>query len=164
VRAEPRFTRDVDVVVAVGSEAEELVRGLLDTGWRLLLQVEQGGTGRLATVRLAPPAAAVPEGIVVDLLFASSGVEPELVAAAEPVTVFEGTAFPVATSPYLLALKVLAQDERRPQDRADAAALLSDLGSSGLQQARTILRSIEERGYHRGKDLLAELDELLRRA
>jgi hypothetical protein len=42
-RCEPRFTRDVDLAVAVSSdpEAEALVRGLMDAGYRVLAQVEQ---------------------------------------------------------------------------------------------------------------------------
>jgi hypothetical protein len=30
-----------------------------------------------------------------------------------------------------------------------------------LEEARSALRLIEERGYHRGKQLLAELDQLI---
>lgn len=87
VRAEPRFTRDVDLVVAVSTdrEAEAIVRALLGRGYRVLAQVEQEAVRRLATVRLQPPG---PDriGLVVDLLFASSGIEIEIVARAEEMT------------------------------------------------------------------------------
>lgn len=88
-RAEPRFTRDVDVAVAVEDDqaAEELVRSLLADGYRVLASVEQDATARLATVRLAPPGSA-DEIVVVDVLFASSGIEPELVQASENVEIF----------------------------------------------------------------------------
>jgi len=163
-RTEPRFTRDIDVAVAVASdhEAESLVRALLGRGWRLLAQVEQEGTGRLATVRLTPPLEGSAEGVVVDLLFASSGIEAELVAAAEPLEIFADVRAPVATRAYLLALKVLAQDDRsRPQDRIDARALLAAALPAELDQARAALDRIRARGFHRGKDLLGELDELI---
>src|SRR5690349_5866572 len=54
-RAEPRLTRDVDLAVAVDDDAaaESLVRELVARGYGVLATVEQTGTGRLATVRLA---------------------------------------------------------------------------------------------------------------
>ena len=46
-RAEPRFTRDVDLAVAVVSddEAERLVSRLVTRGYRISAQVEQDATG-----------------------------------------------------------------------------------------------------------------------
>lgn len=164
VRTEPRFTRDVDVAVSVPSdrEAEGLVHSLLTRGWRVLAQVEQEERQRLATARLTPGGHTAP-GIVVDLLFASSGIEPEIAEAAERLQALEGLVVPVATVGHLLALKVLAQDERtRPQDRVDARALISVARPADLEQARAGLRLIRERGFHRSKDLLEELDDLLR--
>ena len=75
-RSEPRFTRDVDVAVAVPGDpaAEQLVRSLVKAGFSVLAVVEQEATGRMATVRLLPPGE-TEEGVVVELLFASSGVE-----------------------------------------------------------------------------------------
>lgn len=50
---EPRFTRDVDLAVAVSSDAqaEGLIHQLQQRGFRLTALVEQVGTGRLATAR-----------------------------------------------------------------------------------------------------------------
>lgn len=72
-RAEPRFTRDVDLAVAVGGDAETeaLVRELRNRGYEPLEIVEQEATGRLATVRFQPPGGEE-HGVVLDLLFASS--------------------------------------------------------------------------------------------
>lgn len=164
-RAEPRFTRDVDLAVAVDSdaEAEGLVRSLLARGYRVLAQVEHDDAGLLATVRLAVPSGGEPEGVVVDLLFASSGIEEALVATAEPLEVFAGLTVPVASVPALLALKILASDARRPQDLVDARALLDHAGPDQVQQARELLRQVQERGFGRGKRLVAELDALLDR-
>jgi hypothetical protein len=97
-RAEPRFTRDIDVAVLVRDDAdsEYLVRSLLAQRYRLLASVEQQQTGRLATVRLACP---VGDGdVVVDLLFASSGIEPEIIQAADNTEVVPGLDLPIATT------------------------------------------------------------------
>jgi hypothetical protein len=163
-RTEPRFTRDVDLAVRVDtdSDAEALIRALLTRGWTVLSQIEQEATGRLATVRLAPPAGGPASGIVVDLLFASSGVEPEVISAAEPLEVLEGVLVPVATTPHLLALKVLSNDPaRRPQDLIDAIGLLASASAADLAEVRRLLLRIEDRGFHRGKALIREFEALL---
>lgn len=158
VRAEPRFTRDVDFAVAVSddADAEGVVAELLGRGYRLLFTVEQDAVGRLATVRLALPGSDA-GGVVLDLLFASSGVEPELVAAAERLEVLPGLSVPVPRTGHLLALKVLARDDvTRPQDVADIRALLAVADDAERARAREALALITARGYHRQKDLLAE--------
>lgn len=94
VRTEPRLTRDADLAVPVNDahEAEALVRALQGRGWQVVAAVEQEAVRRLATVRLAA-AGEDARGAVVDLLFASSGIEPEIVAAAEAVDVVPGLRF-----------------------------------------------------------------------
>src|SRR5436190_444868 len=71
-RTEPRFTRDVDLVVAVSDDrdAEALVAFLKARDYRIASLVEQEEVHRLASVRLMPPGDPT---LVVDLLFASSG-------------------------------------------------------------------------------------------
>lgn len=161
-RTEPRFTCDADLCVAVRDdrEAEALVHDLRGRGYEVLALVEQEAVGRLATARLADTRSA--EGqTVVDLLFASSGVEREIVQHAETLQVFEGLEVPVATVSALLALKVLARDDRtRPQDRADALALLGASTPEDLERTRALLRTIQRRGFARERDLLAALDAL----
>ena len=52
-----------------------------------------------------------------------------------------------------------ARDDRlRPQDRVDLAALLSRADGAALAEARAALALIGDRGFHRGRDLLAALD------
>lgn len=162
-RAEPRFTRDVDVAVAVEGDpaAEDLVRALLADGYRVLASVEQDATARLATVRLAPPLSA-DEVVVVDVLFASSGIEPELVRDAETVEILPGLAVPVARTGHLIAVKLLARDDdRRPQDLMDLRSLLGVATEEDLAVTRQAVRQITERGFDRGRDLEAALVELL---
>jgi hypothetical protein len=163
-RVEPRFTRDADVVVAVTDDrdAETLVRELQGAGYRALAVVEQEATARLATIRLAPPGER-DTGAVVDLLFASSGIEHEVVAGAEPLDVMPGLTVPVASSGHLIALKVLSRDDRsRPLDRADLAGLLRVADDGAVDTARRALALIAARGYHRGRDLEMELDRVMR--
>lgn len=54
VRTEPRFTRDVDLVVAVPDDerAEEVVRRFVADGHSLLASIEHEGADRLATARV----------------------------------------------------------------------------------------------------------------
>jgi hypothetical protein len=162
-RAAPRFTRDVDVAVAVPDDptAEKLIRLLVTRGYRFVATVEQDDTGRLATARLASSAS--DRGVLVDLLFATSGIEPEIVAAAEPLDVLPGLTIPVAQVGHLIALKLLARDDQtRPQDLADLRALLGVATSDDLALAGTAIKLITERGFHRDRDLAAGLAELLR--
>ena len=160
VRTEPRLTRDADLAVLVADDrdAEALVRHLQGDGWRVVTAIEQQAAGRLATVRLALAGEDV-AGAVVDLLFASSGIEPEIVAAADTIDAVPGFSVPVARLGHLIALKVLARDDRtRPHDRVDLAALLRRADSPALDEAREALTLVMRRGYHRGRDLLAALD------
>jgi hypothetical protein len=163
VRAEPRFTRDADVVVAVAGdpEAERLVADLVGRGYRVLAAVEQEATRRLATVRLSPPGE--PEqGVVVDLLFATAGIEAEIAAAAEVIQAMPALRVPVATTGHLIALKVLSRDDRlRPFDRADLNALLAAADAAALASARAALQLILDRGFHRGRPLMEDFETLL---
>ena len=159
-QSEPRFTRDVDLAVAVADdhEAEALVRELQQTGYRVLMVLEQETNGRLATIRFQPPGGDQ-HGVILDLLFASSGIEPEIVRSASLIEVFPEIELPVAGVGELLALKVLARDdERRPQDIIDIRALLRSATQEDLAVTRRSLELIMERGYHRNRDLLAEFE------
>jgi hypothetical protein len=163
-RSEPRFTRDADLAVAVRDdrEAELLVRWLLGCGYQTFATVEQEAAGRLATVRLIPPGEKA-EGLVVDLLFASSGIEPEIVASAEPLEILPKLTVPVARTGHLIALKVLSRnDEQRPTDLADLRALLGRADHGEIETAEEALEQIAARGFHRGRDLAGLFKDLQR--
>jgi hypothetical protein len=160
-RTEPRFTRDADLAVAVASDAEakSLSRALHAEHYRVEAVVEQDAVGRLATVRLTPSTEAEPP--VIDLLFASSGIESEIVAEAEPIELLPDLTLNVARTPHLIAMKVLSRDDiERPQDLVDLRALLRVVSSDELTRTRELLALIASRGYHRGRDLAAELERL----
>ena len=162
VRTEPRFTRDADFAVAVAGdlEAEALIRSLRTHGYDVQALVEQDAVGRLATVRLAVAGEA--DGPVLDLLFASSGIEREVVSAAEPLELLPGLTVKVARVGHLVALKILSRDDvRRPQDIADLRALLRVATAADIESAREALGLIARRGYHRQRDLVPQFEALL---
>lgn len=160
-RAEPRLTRDADLAVAVRDDrdAEALVLDLRSVGYEVAASVEQETTGRLATVRLVPHDH--DDRLVTDLLFASSGVEEEIVAAAEDIEVVAGVSVPVATIGHLIAMKLLARDDRRrPADADDLGALATVAQDDDWVEAATAVRLIVERGFARDRDLVMALDRL----
>ena len=103
VRTEPRFTRDVDVAIAVADDRSA-------------------------------------ERLLGDLLFASSGVEVELVTGAEPREIFQGLVVPVASVGLLIAPKLLSESDAGPQDRQDLSALMAQATRKDLDQARAAAR------------------------
>src|SRR5262245_62675928 len=92
-RAEPRLTRDVDVAIAAANDedAEQIVFELQRRGYTVAAALEHTRAGRLATVRLEAPAVG-PRVVLVDLLFASCGIEPEIVAASSRLRIQIGRA------------------------------------------------------------------------
>ena len=158
VRAEPRFTRDVDFAVAVADdrEAEALVYELRNHGYAVAASVEHDTRHRLATVRLLGP-----ERVKVDLLFASSGIEHEAVERATLVAMPGVVELLVVQTEELMAMKVLSMTEARLQDRLDAKNLLLFNADMDLGRVRELLGLITARGFHREQDLEAKLEGLL---
>lgn len=156
-RGEVRFTRDIDVAVAVedDAQAEQLIYQLTQQGYGVVATVEQDRTARLATARLRSAG-----GVICDLIFATSGIESEIVARAEPMELFPNTNVRTATAEELLATKVLAAAPARPQDLADIQAIVK--ANDGLDEAAIVelLLLIEVRGYSRGQNLLEKWEHL----
>jgi hypothetical protein len=146
----------VDLAVAVvdDADAEQLILLLRNRSYQVRATVEQDAVGRLSTVRLLSP-----DGVKVDLLFASSGIEPEIVARAEWIEQGPGR-LPVARAEELVATKVLSADERRLQDHLDFRSLLS-VASVDLGIVRANLQLIEQRGFARQQDLIAKFQSML---
>lgn len=162
VRTEPRFTRDADLAVALAddAEAEALVNRLQSRGYRVATVLEQAAVGRLSTVRLQRSTDA--QAPVVDLLFASSGIEPEIVAHADQIEILPSLRIGVARTGHLIALKLLSRDDvDRPQDLVDLRALLRSASPAEMDRARESIALIAERGYDRGRDLAEDLAGLL---
>ncbi|HEX2688641.1 MAG TPA: nucleotidyl transferase AbiEii/AbiGii toxin family protein [Kofleriaceae bacterium] len=157
-RTEPRFTRDLDFAIAVenDAEAESIVFGLQGRGFTVVATIEHATMHRLATVRLRQHARAP----FVDLLFASCGIEPEIVGAASPLEILGATAA-VATVGHLIAMKLVSRDpKRRPRDQQDLVELARAAGALEWKRAEASIELIEQRGFSRGRDLAAGLAEI----
>lgn len=155
-RSIPRFTKDVDFVVAVADDAaaESVIHHLGARGYTPQGIVEHEYLERLSTVRLI----ADPLNVAVDLLFASSGIEAEIVAAATSIEILPDLQVPVASTGHLIALKVLA---RRGQDLTDLDALLAAAGETDIAQAREAVALIVARGFHRSQDVVGDLEQVI---
>lgn len=162
-RTEPRFTRDIDLVIAVPGDpdAEKAVHALRQRGYRVLALAELEMTDWLATARLMPPGEDQ-AGIVLDILFASSGIEAEIAEMADTLEILRGLRVPVASVGHLLALKLLSRDNRtRPQDQVDLVELLRVAGPDDLEGARRAVSLIHARGFQRDRDLSRDLERLV---
>jgi hypothetical protein len=160
---EPRFTRDIDLAVTVPNDvaAEDLVLRMQSRGYGVAMVLEQSAASRLATVRLVPPGE-TEQGVVIDVMFASSGIEEEICAEALELEVFAGLHVPVCRPGHLVALKVLARDDvHRPQDVQDIRSLIAALDDQERAAARTAVELITKRGFHRGRDIASDLDVFL---
>ncbi|MEQ1872623.1 MAG: nucleotidyl transferase AbiEii/AbiGii toxin family protein [Ilumatobacteraceae bacterium] len=160
VRSEPRMTRDADFAVAVSddADAERLISALRVAGFVASTLVEQVATDRLATVRLEH---ASNPGLFTDLLFSSSGIEREIVASAEQIDVMNGVVLPVASVGHLIAMKLLARDDRRRPNDADDLRALAQVATEGdWSAAAEAVALIETRGFNRERDLKSALSAL----
>lgn len=166
VRTKPRMTKDVDFSVAVAddSEAEVLIRSFVKSGYRIGSILEHEITGRLATARLYLPEpefeSTEPD---IDLLFASCGIESEIVASATAVKLPSIGPLPTARIGHLISMKVLAESDRRAKDREDLNSLIAIASKRELELARKGCQLIEERGFARGKNLIKVLDGFVKR-
>jgi hypothetical protein len=157
-RTEPRFTRDLDFVVAItsDSQAEHYIFRLRQLGYEIDIALEQTKQQRLSVIRLRHRG----RGPLVDLLFATCGIEPEIVQAAEPMEIAAGIIANVAQVGHLLAMKLVSRDDkRRPQDRGDLAALAKVADATEWARADEAVRLINQRGFARNRDLQAALAE-----
>lgn len=83
----------------------------------------------------------------------SSGYEPNVITPT--------VSLPVASIGHLVATKLLARDDRhRPTDADDLRALAAVAAEDDWQVATEAVTLIEQRGYHRGRDLSAALASL----
>ena len=151
-RAEPRFTRDVDVCVVVDSDqaAERLALTLTGWGYSILAAIDHEYRDRLAAIRLDSPLVG---GVIADLLFASSGVEDDIVEGSDLLEILPGLTVPVAQAAHLVVLKLLSRDASRPQDDMDLRSLRSVLTADDESEALRLAELVMARGYARERDL-----------
>ena len=116
--------------------------------------LEQEYVERLSGVRLERSGS----DVIVDLLFASSGIENEVVTSATRLEVLPQLSAPVATTGHLIALKTLAG---RNQDLTDLGSLIPAASTEDLDVAREAVRLIHARGFNREQDVAADLGKLI---
>jgi len=158
-RGEARFTRGIDIAVSVEGDAraEEILFELGQRGYRVIATVEQELVGRLATARSIDV-----RGVVCDLVFATCGVEREVVASAQGIELFPGVDLPTASVEALLAMKTLSAVAERPRDLGDVQAIVRANPEFDESAVRGLLMTIEARGYARGQVLIKKWEELKR--
>ena len=159
VRTEPRFTRDLDLAVAVGNdeEAANYVFRIRQHGYEIVSALEQTTQHRLSTVRMRRDG----RGPIVDLLFAACGIEAEIAQAAEPIEIAAGLVAEVAQVGHLIAMKLVSRDpKRRPRDQQDLVDLANVADDREWQRAEAAIELIRQRGFSRGRDLRAGLAEI----
>lgn len=157
VYCDPRFTRDVDLAIAVDNDAraELLMLSLVKRGFQIAAVVEQEAVERLAMTRLLNA-----DGTSIDLLVASSGVESEVVKESQRMEVVRGTVLPVARIGHLIALKLLSVAPGRETDHQDLRNLADIAGADEWARSARAVQLIDERGYARGRNLSADLEAL----
>lgn len=159
IRAIERTTKDVDFTVSVDSDeqAEEIVYNLQKRGHYLHTLLEHKPSGAIAAARFVLADSKVTEPNL-DLLFCHSGIEKEVVAAAESIQVV-GINLPVATRGHLIALKLLSESDLRNRDRDDLLNLIEQATLEDLTQASKAIKLIEGRGFNQGKNLQTTFDD-----
>jgi len=160
-RAIERLTKDLDLAVSVedDSTAQTIVHEFSQLGYLIDDVFEHEVTKRMATVRM------ISQGenpMYVDLLFATSGIENEIVDAAEEGHLFSDINVRVAKVPSLIALKVLSARESRMRDIVDLQSLFEVASPHDIAEARQLLDLITTRGYNRNKDLQKDLDQYIK--
>lgn len=163
VYAEPRTTKDIDIVVAISTEDEfaDLRAFLLNRGYtnpQLLLHTMP--TRRMGW-RLYLTGSRQ-QRVPVDLLSQACGIEQEIVTQAHVVELLPGVLFRVASLAHIIAMKLLSQnDTDRIQDRADLVGLVSVASPEDIEAAQQSVTLITERGFNSGKELVEELKMFL---
>jgi hypothetical protein len=156
-----RYTQDIDLAVAVSDDRQAKSVGafLIRRGYRPMTEIDQTAVDRLATLRLLShqlPADLDPtEAPLLDIIFASCGIEAELVSSAEPIEILPGITLPTTRIPHLIAMKLLSESDERPIDRSDLQALIGAATDADLAEIPPLLDLIIDRGYARDKDLPA---------
>lgn len=156
-RCEPRFTHDLDIAITVDSDeqAELLTFKLIRSGAQMKFLLDQDEQGRLSMARLLMGSSSLTP---VDLLFASSGIEAEVIQSATLLEVFPQVHVPVASIAHLAALKLLSASHKRLKDLADLNALHKVATEEDLKVTQEACALITARGFHRGLNLSARFD------
>ncbi|MEU6250426.1 hypothetical protein [Glycomyces sp. NPDC047010] len=160
-RVEPAYMAQASVILAVKDEqvAHGILDGLEESGLRVLsftdqmsvkdwddehgrpanpenFEIEHHPNGLVAGARLVDEAG--DRDLEVDLIFAASGIEAEITAAAEPLEILPGQVFRVARTGHLIALTLLTLGDTgrqpRPEEFAEMDAFASEQAFNGIRE------------------------------
>jgi len=148
-----RATKDVDFALATqnDNDAETLIRAFQVIGFQPTTLLEHKthkviSAGRLLSEEFP--------GIYLDLLFAASGIESEVVNSADLVEILPNLEVKVASLSSLIAMKVLSStNKHRRQDLLDLDNLIKDASEDEITEAGKLIQLIEDRGYNHNQDL-----------
>lgn len=208
-RIEPAYMTHASVILAVKEEdvAHAILDGLEEAGLRTIsvtdqmsvkdwdpelgrpadpfnIEIEQHPNGLVAGARLVDDTGE--RDLDVDLIFAASGIEAEITAAAEPLEILPGQVFAVARTGHLIALTLLSFGEpgRQPlpghfetmdaffaeqaysgiREHADLRALTNAAAEEDWELAWEAVDLMTSRSATRSRDLRAELAAFLAEA
>jgi len=163
IYGDPRTTKDIDVAVVVANKAEleTLIVRLCSRGYRDPQSLMHLSPTFQLGMRLTIPSKKSYK-IPLDLLSSSSGIEFEVVSSAQRIEILPATTLPVASLGHMIAMKVLSHnDQDRVRDKSDIISLLNKATTVDIDLARGAFVLIEQRGFNRGRDLNAMLEEFL---
>ncbi|MQM25138.1 hypothetical protein [Glycomyces albidus] len=205
-RIEPAYMTHASVILAVKEEdvAHAILDALEEAGLRTIsvtdqmsvkdwdhehgrpadpfnIEIEQHPNGLVAGARLVDDTGE--RDLDVDLIFAASGIEAEITAAAEPLEILPGQVFAVARTGHLIALTLLSFGEpgRQPlpghfetmdafsaeqaysgiREHADLRALTNAAAEADWRLAWEAVDLMTSRSATRSRDLRAELAAFL---
>jgi hypothetical protein len=163
VYAEPRTTKDIDVVVAIDSEQamEQLKDFLASKGYRspsILMHIHPTQRMGWRLLLASPRCGDVP----LDILSNACGIEHQIAKQSVRLEVLPGVWLPVAALGHLIAMKVLSQhDVSRLQDRVDLMVLLKVAQLEDIELAKVALTEIAQAGYSNNRNLVDELERTI---
>jgi predicted nucleotidyltransferase len=164
-RGRTRQTVDIDIAVSIlpgdqVSSSEELINKLVLREYGINNIYKDGNSLVMARLFSSKEDFQLVE---VDILFELCGIEDEVVESAEMIEIWPSIFAPIATMPALLAMKARCQElPERIQDKADLVnQLIPFAKEADINEARRLIKLIEDRGFNEGRNLLLQFDELV---
>ena len=158
-----RTTKDIDFVVAVSSDnqAEKIIRDFRELGFNAVTLMENKKSKAIITVRLLSDNY---PSVYLDLLFGATGIEVEIVASGDLISVLPGLEVNIASLSSLIAMKILSSNNpKRLQDLVDLQNLILEASEAELQEAERLIGLIQQRGFDGGVDLLDQYAKFVKK-
>lgn len=157
VRSEPVGLRsEVQIALPSRASALDVDERLERRGYEVSSRSGHAAAGGPVKTRLRAPVEGYP--VSVSLVFADSGIEPEVITASTRLEVIPGLSAPVARTGHLIALAVSAGGLVA---LADLKLLFTYADDEEVGVARQAVQRIMERGPDDGEDLLTDFEHRL---